>query len=567
MVNHFTMRKKIQYAFTKFHLIFMLPVVGYLFVRWTFEKDVYYIFFIAGILLFMLLENIYFLVERLPIIYLCCIRYLEFCCGGVWMLWSEHPEISILNFTLLNIFNVEFFLCLKFENRNARKAFLISVLIPLEIGCLVSYYLKNDSMEVFSLNVINCLIYVFFIAFLTKIFTEGCQIYIEKTEEQNRVIREVKKTNKILEGHQKDMQNANLQLFQRKQELEKANEEIRNTNAMMNLQIQIIRNISASLSFEQLMRVITNLILEGMDVDLCAISIYAKKLGNEEVMYQVSSRYGKNFDESVEQAFREDGFSELITENQVYVDNFVRNEKYSWFSDAMMGSLIIYPIICDEERAGYLVVGHPKHRFFGSSMEEFFGAVTDEITIALKNIFLYEQMKHLAIHDPLTGLYNRGKLMELFSQEVNNAMSNHKSLSVVMFDIDYFKKINDHYGHLVGDKIIKHVADMGKKIASEHGGYIGRYGGEEFVMIFPDCSEEMVCQRIRKLHYLVQNSVFEDGEVKVYISSGITVFPSTCQKPNDILKYADMAMYYSKQNGRNRMTVDSPFVRDALELN
>ena len=175
-------------------------------------------------------------------------------------------------------------------------------------------------------------------------------------------------------------------------------------------------------------------------------------------------------------------------------------------------------------------------------------------------------MRYNAIHDSLTGLYNRGNFMKLFAQEVNDAMTNHRPLAVILFDIDYFKKVNDTYGHIAGDKVIRNIAEVGKEIAEEFGGLIGRYGGEEFIIAFPDCTEEEACHRAKKLHDKVRLLTFIENGLEIRISSGITVFPSTCGNPNEILKDADCALYYSKQNGPDKMTLDSQIVRNAVML-
>lgn len=566
MTNNLTMRKQVQKTFTKFHLLFMLPIIGYLFVRWIVEQDIWYFFCILGILSIMLVENVLFLFKETPFRLLGIMRYIEFCLAVILMIVEQRSGNALIAFSIMCTFNVEYFLSTDFANKSNRKLYIVSVLIPMEVACVIGYYFRHDAIEYYILNIISCFVYVFFCAFLTKIFVEGYQQYIKKSQEQQQLLKEMKKNEFLMKQHQTDIENANEILFQRQKELEVANEEIKNTNAMLQLQNKIVHQISYSFQLDELLRVITNLILEEMDVDLCAISIMPDIIGNKHLTYNVSSRYGKHFDENMSKALLNNGLKVFVKDENYYVNNYIQNEEYDWLEKAMLGSLLILPIMREENLVGYFCVGHPKHRFFKEYRIEFFTSIATEVEIALKNISLYEMMRYNAVHDSLTGLYNRGKFMHLFAKEVNEAMINQRALAVVLFDIDYFKQVNDTYGHIVGDKVIHSISEAGREITEEFGGLIGRYGGTEFIIAFPDCTEEEACHRAKKIHDKVRMLTFVENGLKVCISSGITVFPSTCSNPNKMLKYADYALYYSKQNGRDRMTLDSPIVRNAVVL-
>ena len=566
MTTNLTMRRQIQKKFTKFHLLFMLPIIGYLFVRWIIEQDIWYFFCMLGILSIMLVENVIFLFNDMPIRLLKIMRYIEFCSGVILMIAEQRSGNALIAFSIMSTFNVEYFLSMDFANKNNRKLYIVSVLIPMEVACVIGYYFRHDSIEYYIINFISCFVYVFFCAFLTKIFIEGYQQYIKKSQEQQQLLKEMKKNKHLMKQHQTDIEKANEILFQRQKELESANEEIKNTNAMLQLQNKIVHHISYSFQLDELLRVITNLILEEMDVDLCAVVIMPESAGNKQLTYNVSSRYGKQFDESMSQALLKNELKVLVQGENYYVNNFIQNEEFVWLKEAMLGSLLVLPIMQEEKLVGYFCVGHPKHQFFKEDRIDFFASIAMEIEIALENINLYEKMRYNAVHDSLTGLYNRGKFMHLFAKEVNDAMTNQRSLAVILFDIDYFKQVNDTYGHIVGDKVIRSIAEVGKEITQEFGGLIGRYGGEEFIIAFPNCTEEEACHRAKKLHDKVRLLTFVENGLQVCISSGITVFPSTCGNPNEILKDADCALYYSKQNGRDRMTLDSPIVRNAVVL-
>jgi len=163
------------------------------------------------------------------------------------------------------------------------------------------------------------------------------------------------------------------------------------------------------------------------------------------------------------------------------------------------------------------------------------------------------QLKIEASHDYLTGILNRRAVMRALSQELERTIRNKKVLSLVLFDLDFFKKINDNYGHLVGDKIL---CETTKRISSALRPYdrLGRYGGEEFLLVLPDCGYDdayALCQRIRTL---ICNEKMENIEETISISIGLCVYSSNeKQSMERLLKMTDYALYKAKDNGRNRV--------------
>lgn len=178
MTNNLTMRKQVQKTFTKFHLLFMLPIIGYLFVRWIVEQDIWYFFCILGILSIMLVENVLFLFKETPFRLLGIMRYIEFCLAVILMIVEQRSGNALIAFSIMCTFNVEYFLSTDFANKSNRKLYIVSVLIPMEVACVIGYYFRHDAIEYYILNIISCFVYVFFCAFLTKIFVEGYQQYI-----------------------------------------------------------------------------------------------------------------------------------------------------------------------------------------------------------------------------------------------------------------------------------------------------------------------------------------------------------------------------------------------------
>ena len=160
--------------------------------------------------------------------------------------------------------------------------------------------------------------------------------------------------------------------------------------------------------------------------------------------------------------------------------------------------------------------------------------------------------------DGLTGIYNRRKLEQVLGAEVQRARRYQQNLAVLMFDIDHFKRINDTHGHLVGDEAIRHVA---KKAVStlRVTDFVARYGGEEFVALLPGEEISGAAIAAERLREAVAKPFSGAGvALAVSISIGVTGLRADTGSPEILLSEADQALYASKQNGRNRVTVFAP---------
>ena len=166
-----------------------------------------------------------------------------------------------------------------------------------------------------------------------------------------------------------------------------------------------------------------------------------------------------------------------------------------------------------------------------------------------------ESMRHAATHDFLTGVMNRRAILESLHRELERARRDRKPASVVLVDIDHFKDVNDTLGHLFGDEALREVA---KRLVAKLRVYdsVGRYGGEEFLLVLPDCELQGALTRANELRaYIADKPVASDGTSKaITISTGVAV--STDHKAGDteaLLHHADEGLYLAKNNGRNRV--------------
>jgi diguanylate cyclase (GGDEF)-like protein len=166
-----------------------------------------------------------------------------------------------------------------------------------------------------------------------------------------------------------------------------------------------------------------------------------------------------------------------------------------------------------------------------------------------------EVYKELALIDELTRIYNRRYFEEILTREIDRAMRYPQKFSLLMTDIDDFKKYNDTYGHLAGDKILKEVAHI-LFYKSRKTDLAARFGGEEFVVITPHTDKEGASILAVRMLDLVSNRdyILDDStETKVSISIGVATFPDDANNKEDLIKTSDKALYQAKKLGKNRI--------------
>jgi two-component system, cell cycle response regulator len=185
------------------------------------------------------------------------------------------------------------------------------------------------------------------------------------------------------------------------------------------------------------------------------------------------------------------------------------------------------------------------------------GALRDPTGVALNNALAHERFQRLAAVDPLTGAYNRrfgfGRLNEEFARSVRSGAP----LGLLAFDLDHFKAVNDAYGHLVGDQVLREVTEA-TRTALRDGDVLVRSGGEEFLVLLPGAGPrdvEHIGERLRRRVAAVAVPTAE-GDVKITVSLGGASFPRTeASRPEDLLEKVDRAVYRSKEQGRDRLSM------------
>jgi two-component system, cell cycle response regulator len=171
-----------------------------------------------------------------------------------------------------------------------------------------------------------------------------------------------------------------------------------------------------------------------------------------------------------------------------------------------------------------------------------------------------ESMRHAATHDSLTGLLNRGEILEMLQRELERARREKKPVGVILGDIDHFKTVNDTFGHLFGDEALR---EIGRRLKSQLRVYdgVGRYGGEEFLMILPHCDLTNSLARANTLREIIAGAPVACSGKEKLITMSMGVAVSSCVGKSEIevlLNHADAGLYAAKENGRNRIEHFTP---------
>lgn len=187
-----------------------------------------------------------------------------------------------------------------------------------------------------------------------------------------------------------------------------------------------------------------------------------------------------------------------------------------------------------------------------------FDVPTDNKMDVIRKInFIYSQSKYLSITDELTGLYNRRHFESNFEREFLRAKRYNSNLSVAIVDIDFFKQINDKYGHLTGDFVLREIAFI-LKDSLRKTDMVFRYGGEEFAILLTETDSEQSLIPLERLRKYIETKTFvkSGNSIKFTVSIGVSSNIIETNTPDELLELADKALYKAKNSGRNQVVVN-----------
>ncbi len=234
-----------------------------------------------------------------------------------------------------------------------------------------------------------------------------------------------------------------------------------------------------------------------------------------------------------------------------HVPRFSPREKPS----GKMASLLAVPVPTDLGIDMVLVVESRKPRRFSEHQHNMLVTISRAAGFALSRARLYQEKEQLASRDGLTGVENHRTFQERFKNEILRAQRYEHQIAVLMIDIDFFKKVNDNYGHPIGDVVLKEVAQIISHNIRAGADFMARYGGEEFVCMLGDTDKDRATETAERIRESVAAKNFDHNGTafSVTLSIGAAIYPTDSKHGQELLEKADKALYRAKETGRNRL--------------
>ncbi len=218
-------------------------------------------------------------------------------------------------------------------------------------------------------------------------------------------------------------------------------------------------------------------------------------------------------------------------------------------------SILVVPILVGDQPRGVLYIRNERSRIEYSRQElAFCQLMAHAAARAVEHAERYAEMEEAASRDPLTGLRNLRAFHQRLDLDVARSERELRPLSLLMIDIDYLKRVNDAYGHLAGDAVLRSIARILTEQVREVD-FVARYGGEEFAVILTGAEIDRAQKVAQRICEAIADTEHPDVSVPITASIGLATYPYDATTPRDLVHQADQALYYSKYRGRNRITV------------
>ncbi|MBI1822223.1 MAG: diguanylate cyclase [Nitrospirae bacterium] len=338
----------------------------------------------------------------------------------------------------------------------------------------------------------------------------------------------------------------------------KQKEEIKESLEEHQILAEVALKLSEAETSDNIFETIVNGGMNLAGVPAASLSIYNDS--KDELFLVYAKGFSTEFYQHAIDLVRTGGLTEhvLSKKEPFVVSNVEENPSFnnSLLIKEGVKSLIGVPLAAQDGPMGILFLDDFKPREFSQSCLDILKLLASRATLAIQKQQALEKLKTLSIRDPLTGLYNRRYFMEILTLEIDRALRLNHPLSAIIFDIDHFKKINDKFGHLAGDRVIQSLARLFKSSVRKYDTF-ARFGGDEFLILLPDADGTAAMKLCERLKSSISNAKLLPDDSAVTCSFGIhTLSESETKKttPDEFLHHADTALYESKQNGRNKIS-------------
>lgn len=431
---------------------------------------------------------------------------------------------------------------------------LLGISAALKIGYLCFEYFYFNSPEFQEDQLIYTAYKVLFIyAFLFIAIKICSSIYnnISQNEMENaRLVIELGEKYEQLELAQDEIKNQYDKLMETNHKQEETNRRLTTSIAEFYTLQQVSEAIGSILDINELLNFVNDVILGVMGVNYSTIVLFDQKKNRLKVQFT-------NIQNKEDLTVLSDNINcnllmDILSNEKPIMDNNVQPEKYDFIKTRDIGSFICIPLSSKSRKFGITLIEHKNINTFDEDNLRLLTTMGKQVSMAIENAELYANLQEIATIDGLTQVYNRVYFHQKFEDEFNSAKENGYDLTLVILDIDFFKKFNDTYGHLFGDVVLKGVAQTVKNNLRSTD-TVARFGGEEFVIILPRTSVHEAFEKVEALRHKIANNVIKDNLISASVTAsfGIACFPETSANQIELIRDSDNALYKAKESGRN----------------
>lgn len=255
----------------------------------------------------------------------------------------------------------------------------------------------------------------------------------------------------------------------------------------------------------------------------------------------------------------QDPLDHWVTEKRasLLIKDIAGDSRFNPFTSIGIKSAIVVPLVVERNLIGLVRVdSDAPNRFIETDLQQL-ELYTHIASLALENAHLFDKVNGMATRDGLTGLATHRIFQEKLSAEILRSARYRTQFSLIMLDIDHFKSVNDQYGHLVGDQVLREISQILLQ-SCRTVDIAARYGGEEFAMILPEIGLTEASGWAENLRTLIQNHPVQTSQSSLNITAsiGCSSFPADAQSSNQLIRTADERLYKAKSLGRNRVICD-----------
>jgi diguanylate cyclase (GGDEF)-like protein len=289
-------------------------------------------------------------------------------------------------------------------------------------------------------------------------------------------------------------------------------------------------------------------------------SAYVAQIEGDEKTFKVWNWWASS-KTAVKPARLEEELAKWVLENKKPIRFSLGQKDKSFTSfmrrEGMLGStqsFLMVPLLVRDDTLGVIRLNSGQPETYQSYDQDVLTTIANQTAMALENALMVQQIREMSIRDGLTGLYNHRYFQEKLNEEMVKAGRYNKDLSLLLLDVDHFKKFNDTYGHQEGDKVLRIVSEVVQSTVRTKVDTACRYGGEEFAVILPESDVNVgkdLAERIRKN---IASYIFENTGKNVYhvtVSIGLACYPFDGDDPKKLIHSSDQALYAAKSAGRN----------------